>query len=407
MEKTYNKLSLLFFVVFAMAGASCEPSQGDLPCINVHKNYPEKQTPITEFADISYVHLDAQDRDYLFSGTINDVTESTIVVFDRSSGSVLFFTRDGRPKSRFNRSGRGPGEYAPISMLRAIYDEDSDEVFLFVSEFGFATGSSILVYSSTGEYKRTLSLPKGIMPFYPIEFDAQSLFFYDDRKRLDKSRKLPNREDLRYAHPYNSDYYRVSKADGSVLESVDFADDDIFWMSRSSAGSRTTASMSRVGKAASGLYICHAEVDTVFFYDGALRPVICKTPLVSDLDSKTILSNFVDAGRYQFVQTSIPYDFLQVPREKWPKYEAYYTHDTRSGEIFRQKISLPEYKDKVLHVSSYHTHYIGKEALTIFSLNMIELKEAYDAGRLSGKLKALVGRLDEDVDNIYLFARFK
>ena len=355
MEKTYNKLSLLFFVVFAMAGASCEPSQGNLPCINVHKNYPEKQTPITEFADISYVHLDAQDRDYLFSGTINDVTESTIVVFDRSSGSVLFFTRDGRPKSRFNRSGRGPGEYAPISMLRAIYDEDSDEVFLFVSEFGSATGSSILVYSSTGEYKRTLSLPKGIVPFYPIEFDAQSLFFYDERKRLDKSRKLYNREVLRYSHSYNSDYYRVSKADGSVLGSVDFADDDIFWMSQSRVGSTTKASVSRVGKAASGLYICHADVDTVFLYDGALHPVICKTPLVSDLDSKTILSNFVDAGRYQFIQTSTPYDGAQVPREDWPKYEAYYTHDTHTGEIFRQKISLPEYKDKVLHISSYHT----------------------------------------------------
>ena len=404
MVKIYSKVYLLILAVFAMVSVSCGSSQGSLPCIDVHKNYPEKEILITDIADISYVHLDAQDRDYLFSGIINYVTESAIVVNDRSSGSVLFFSRDGRPKSRFNHYGRGPGEYTEAIMIRIIYDEIADDVFLFFSGFATPLGASILVYSSTGEYKRSLVLPKGVDPSTPIDFDAQSLFFYDERNQFEKMSK---REIHRSPDSFHSDYYRISKTDGAVLDSLDFPSNEADLTFRGPRSSATVATVSRVGKYAAGLYLCHADADTVFLYDGVLRPVICKTPLASDLDPKTYMSDFVGLGRYQFVQTHTQYNWRKIPKEKWSEYEKYYVHDTHTGEIFRQKISLPEYKGKTFYMSSYHTYYNRKETIAVFSMNMLELKDAYDAGRLSGELRALVGRLDEDVDNIYLFARFK
>ena len=399
MENIYRKFQqMMIATAFAVSCFSCQQPKGDLSCIDVHKNYPEKEIPITEIADISYVHFDTQDRNYLFSGIISYVTENTIVINDRSSGSVLFFTRDGRPKSRFNHYGRGPREYTQAIMLRIVYDELADDVFLFFSGWGAPSGP-ILVYSSTGEYKRSLVLPRGVSPFTPVDFDAQSLFFYDARNQYEK---MLNREIHRSPGSFHSDYYHISKADGTVLDSLDIPNNAF-----RESGSNSMAKVMRVGKYASGLYLCHAETDTVFLYDGTLRPVICKTPLVSDLEPETYMSDFVDLGRYQFVQTHTQYDWFKIPKEEWPEYEKYYVHDTHTGEIFRQKISLPEYKGKTFYMSSYHTYYNRKETIAVFSMNMLELKDAYDVGRLSGELRALVGRLDEDVDNIYLFARFK
>ena len=36
-------------------------------CMDVRKNYPEMEVFLTDIADVSYVHLSSDDKDYLFS----------------------------------------------------------------------------------------------------------------------------------------------------------------------------------------------------------------------------------------------------------------------------------------------------------------------------------------------------
>ena len=74
----------------------------DLPFIKINESFSEKEIILTDIADITYLCLASDNEDYLFAGAINSITENIIAIIDRSSGSILFFTKDGKPKSRFN-----------------------------------------------------------------------------------------------------------------------------------------------------------------------------------------------------------------------------------------------------------------------------------------------------------------
>ena len=122
-------LLLLIVMTLTFGCSSNNQSEDSLPCIDIRKKYPKKEIILTDIADISYVHLSTENKDYLYKGGICDITENTIVVRDISSHSILFFTREGKPKSRFNRRGIGPDEYYDL-YGSIVYDETTDEVFI-------------------------------------------------------------------------------------------------------------------------------------------------------------------------------------------------------------------------------------------------------------------------------------
>jgi len=129
-EKIMKKEIALYLVLsFIVTGCSSDKeSQEELPFIDVSKEYPEKEIVLTDIADITYVYLNSSSDDYLFKGTIDYVTQNRIVVIDRSSHSLLFFSKDGNPRSRFNRRGQGPEEYTDAASV--MYDEARDDVFV-------------------------------------------------------------------------------------------------------------------------------------------------------------------------------------------------------------------------------------------------------------------------------------
>ena len=157
-----------FLILIALIANSCLPNRqarDSLDFIDVRKNYPVKELILSDFADVVYLHLNSDNDDYLYQGRIHVVTENTIIIYDNVSGSILFFSKDGNPKSRFNCKGQGPNEYTNIRQIE--YDESTDDVFVLSM-----LPDIIFVYSSKGKYKRKLVLPKGtyINPF--ISFDA-------------------------------------------------------------------------------------------------------------------------------------------------------------------------------------------------------------------------------------------
>jgi hypothetical protein len=385
---------LIFFVIFAISCSSDEKKNDDVPFIDVSKTYPEKELIITDFADVSYVHLNTDDEDYLYKGSVLCVTKNTYVVNDKSSGSVLFFSRDGIPKSRFNRLGQGPEEY--ISFDRIIYDEETDDVFV-IDAYGSNNNQYVQVYSSTGEYKRKITMPQNARLQSLVSFDDKSLFVFAEEFHAAAYSRIKWGKDVSCI----TTYYRISKLNGEILDSFELISNEVVLAIQ--RGSTVIRKLySRLAKGVDGLFLCNPETDTVFYYTGdkPLIPVFHKIPLVRNQDPKVVIPNILDGGRYMFFSI----EALVIKSQ-----DICYFMDKETGEIFKQKLILHDFKGKEFEIFvSVYMLDTGDRIGYIYELELSELKEAYKENRLSGKLKELVATLNEDKDNnVFMLVNFK
>ena len=390
-------LYLFLAAIIASGCSSGRKNMEDLPFIDVRKNYPEKELLITDFADVSYVHLNSANADYLYKGFIAHmyVTNNTFVIYDNTSGSILFFSKDGTPKSRFNRVGQGPEEYYNEPWI--LYDEETDDIFVGNDQVDY-----IQVYSSRGEYKRRIPLPKYTPAHSLVSFDNQSFMVFTDeyyRYIFPESREK-NKDKI----PNYITYYRISKTNGEVLDSFILLTNDVFLVAMHPELDIFIKNIYyRSVKGKDGLFVCNPENDTVFLYthDKSLTPVFHKIPSVHKSDPMVVLDNVVDVSRYQFFYIrTIHWDIKSYPFK-------YYFRDKETNEIFRQKIILPDYKNKEFYIlaggakSAYGDGHI-------YELSLMELKQANKENRLSGKLKELVNTLNEFEDNnVFMLVHFK
>jgi len=397
--KTNYISHLVIITVLVISCSSCHRPQGDLPYIDVRKNYPQKEIFLTDIAEITYLHINSDDGDYLYSGTIRAITANTIVIPEpgSSSGNILFFDKDGQPKSRFNRLGNGPGEYR--SFQRVLYDEDTDDVFVITY-----WDTLIRVYSSTGIYKRKIVLPRNTrMGNDIISFDDSSLFFYD--ANVENNRFDVNYKDLP-ASDLISPFYRISKTDGAVLDYLELPMAPIFLGIYIDGRPLPALHKTRLIKCAEGVLLCNPENDTVFLYgkEKSLTPILHKTPLANETNPMTYLNNCVDVGNYQFMEI-YTVRAGDVYAGIFPV--KYFIRNKKTGEIFQQKLIVPDYQEKEFIIGIGQARISGLENSVFFELDLVELKEAYAQNRLSGKLKELVAILKEDDNNVFMIVEFK
>lgn len=332
--------------------SSTNQSNKELPFIDVSIEYPEKEIDLTDIADVRYVSLNSESDDYLFKGSIDYVTQNRIVVIDRSSHSILFFSKDGDPISRFNRRGQGPEEYTDAATV--MYDEEQDDVYVSPDFSGH-----IMVYSSKGE---------------PAESVIDSTFFL------------------------------ISTTDGTVLEYIQLPNKNID-LSYKDLESVFIGQVNygRIRKCSEGVLLYNPEADTIFLYnkDKVLTPYLHKMPLLSESGTKTVMDICMDAGRFQFISI---YPYLKLGSSPSPKY---YIRDKKTGEIFSQKITIPDYKGKHFFVNPRLSKYYEKEYH--LELELTELEEAYNENKLDGALKELTASLieEEDANNVFVFVDFR
>ena len=254
MMNIIEKICFVLVVIFVIGCSSNNQAEDGLFYVDISKEYAEKEISLTDITDVTYLHLNTDNEDYLYKGNLRYVSENTIIIPDDISGAILFFSKEGNPKSRFNHYGAGPEEYPSKGrdITSLIYDERQDEVFICYF-------NTIIVYSSEGEYKRKIHLQQGTRASI-VDFDDSSLFLYDDQNQF--YRFLKNTDAL--SQSKDSSFFRISKKDGIVLDYVisptnetDLTDCD---------GWRVLHDLGRIKKCAAGVLLCRSETDTVFLY---------------------------------------------------------------------------------------------------------------------------------------------
>ena len=348
----------------------------DIIQFDVSISYSEKGIKLEEVAYIEYLQLELND-DFLFAGEPHIITSDKIII--SSDGEVLVFSRDGKPLLKFDRKGNGPGEYAYIEQL--MYDEISDEIFIKYAD-------KIIAYSSNGEYKRTIPLLGTLHNIFSqvVNYDSETFLIFDSD------------------NVYSSPFSFISKKDGAVVDSIITSKGEpvmtYFFSNDFLIFSFHTF---RIVKYGDGHLLTDFSIDTVFFLPESkmLLPVLVRTPLIRSMDPVIYLNSFVEAGGYEFVST------VRVKNENGRLPVTYLMRDKTTGSVFRQKITINDYKEKLVNLSPQTISNTSNSKLGFIALNLDELKEANRENKLSGKLKEIVEKSSEDGNDVYMLLHFK
>ena len=379
MTKFSKLMTFTTFFVLILSCTNKNKSGADLIYLDVSKNYPEKSINLEEIADIKYVQPEFNE-DYLFNMAIKHVTSSTITLYDLHTREILFFTIDGKAKSKFNRNGGGPGEYSQISSF--IYDEQEDKLFAM-------TQNSIFVYSSEGHHYYTISLPEGARINGMVNFDKESLLLYNEGKG------------------YNKNFVRISKIDGSVVEEININHKDIDLSFSSTQregfivkGRGPTINITRNKE---GYLLNDHSNDTIYYYTGnnQLKPALVRTPPIFEMEPYIYINGFIETKDYLFLQKlktvmengDLPIDYIMI--------------DKNDHSAYKQKIFIKDYEGKDINLSPERANGSFDAKIGLIELTLEELNEAYADNKLSGNLKELVEASDDDTNNIFMLLYYK
>ena len=384
-QRIVINLALVTTFIFLFTDCkSRKENDNSLMQIDVSASYPEKEIMLEEVADIEYLQLEF-DEDYLFSNPPCIVTSQKIIISDREN--VLIFSRNGKPLSKFNRKGQGPGEYTYIYEL--LYDETSDEVFL-------KSEDKFLVYSSSGKYKRTFPL---LGRFYDIfskfvNYDSETILLYDD--------------DAGYPDNYSSAFSFISKKNGSVVDSIMIPKGKrVAHFAQTSAESIVYAPPYWIVKHRDGYLLTDYSIDTVYFFsrEKKLTPILVRKPNIQSMNTNIILNSMIEAGNYNFFLSITIKAVEENGRYRLPS--KYLMRDKKTGSVYQQKITFKDYQGKIINISPKIIENTKDSRLGLVVLDLTELIDANAENKISGKLKELVENSDELGNDILILLHFK
>ena len=362
-------------IQFVLLGCSCTNTDQEkgLTTIDLSKDYPKKEILLSEIADIQYVYMN-EGNDYIYGGNPLYVSDHTFVFY--SEGSFLFFTKDGQPKSKFNHQGNGPDEYDYFS--KVVYDEANDELYILSEK-------RLIVYSSSGVHKRTIAL------------------LLSDDKRITSMANYDNGSLLLFD---SDNFVLISKADGSELKRLDVSSGEkvkLYAINQDEQRVSVIAStQNQIVNYKDGLLLSDYSTDTVFFFNKSkeLMPVLIKQPSIHSMDPVIYVNAFVEAADYLFYRKII----VKVQNGQLPS--VYLMQNKKDGTVYEQEIKMDDFKGKQVEIAPEILTSSSRHGLVV--LDLVELEEAYADGRLKGKLKELMGKIDrENGNNVYMLLTFK
>ena len=351
---------------------------GGIPVLDVNKKYPKKSFCIQDIADVEYVPLGITDDMLWLRRELEYMDENYIIGANAKTG-VMVHDRQGKPLHHFHRQGGGPEEYK--SLFGLCYDQKTDE--MFINDF---MGNKIHVYDLKGNHKRSFSTGFG------------------GQNRLIEIKIFNDETLLGYVQ---DDYWiLLSRTDGKkIAEKSLRADKEINLRIRKEGGLNANVGMDMMSHQRGEHIISSYAADTIFRLtpDFKLQPLVAKTPASRSMETPVFMAYTGQTPRYLFVNTiKKEYDF-----EKQTGYPSVdYIVDKTDNQIYeRGSITNNDYQGQEVYMEDINAD--QPSDIYLQSIRASSLVEAYEKGKLSGKLKEIASKLEEDDNPVLMIMKLK
>lgn len=379
--KKLNTITLLLASMLLSCGGGKGEAQKQkvsdgLWTFDVTKKYPTKEIYIQDIADVDYIPLETNDSILWRGREVLYLDDDYIVGANRNNG-VYFHDGKGKALNMFNKMGQGPKEYS--DMYKVQYDKKSDEIYIN-DMFKY------YVYDKEGNFKRS---------FQGIEDKLYS--------RIEQFFILNEDELIQYN--YNNHYTRVSRLTGEHLGDIKLGVADSTTTLRFKKNNMIfNTIVSHFTKDKEGYIITSFPSDTTYLLTSnlQLKPIGVRIPPVSSQDVPVFLLPVKNTPRYYFMSTIKKEDSFPTKA---------YMMDKKTNQIYYLK---DYFKNKDYIGLKVHLDMFGPAVLAdlpnnvcVQSLNITKLCEAYEEGKLSGKLKDIAANLKEDDNPVLMIIKFR
>lgn len=364
--------------------------------IDVRKDYPKRTISLQDVAEVTYTPFETSNEVLMDAHAwLNFSISDSMVVTGSGSGTIFVMGRNGRLISKFNRQGRGPGEYDRIQTHAA--DLHRGEIFVYAHP----GNQKIFVYSLGGEYRRTITVPTPMWLYRMMDYNEEDLLVW---AHLPPSQTAD--DDRAYRKPFKP-YYLVSKQTGEFralpIEVTEFNDGSIHkitdidkYNSNYASRSYGASSLVRNGRE---IFISDFACDTIYSLKGGkLSPFMVPKGKAKNVD----VSLRLKTSRYSV--------FSVVERDEAAfdfKDHRFIGIDHRTGDIFEAEFRNADTVDGRFggSVNNYSTSPPAECCAML--LPALALTDARDAGKLKGRLAEVAANLKEDDNPVIMLIGFK
>ena len=377
--KRYLRMKLLYYTLLFVILASCKDEKGQQDIgiwhFDVTKEYLKKELYIQDIADVDYIPLETNDSMLWLGREIAFFDDDHIIAANPRTG-VLIHNREGEALHSFHHLGGGPEEYRGLYF--ADYDKKEDEVYILsYAECKF------YVFDCKGNYKRSFSTGHG------LKNPVGAFFLYGNEI---------------VAYSRENTYTRLSKQTGEVIGRFAFGSDSKYGLSYNQNGMKVTCPTNYFIKDKDGYILSAFASDTTWLLtpEMALRPIGVRTPSITTMEVPTFLLPIKNTSNYYFMYT--------VKKSTGYPMEMYML-DKKEKQIYwlASKLKNKDCKDQEVHLDMAGP-ISGANIpinMSIQALGASGLIEAYEDGRLSGKLKDIAVNLNEDDNPVLMIIKFK
>jgi hypothetical protein len=397
-DKLIILLAACLLLLCACGDGNKKRQTGDLPVIDLSKNHPKKEFILQDIADVEYIALETRD-DILLGhyAIIRYISDNFIIINDFELGDVFVFDRKGKAISHFNHRGQGPREYNRASHM--VFDENAREIFVCDG-----LTDRILVYSISGEYKRSLTTPT------ELNIGRGRVQNFDNETILVGGGMSLSSGGLVFSE---IPYLLLSKQDGSAVEYIDITlprrySNRIAQEFTGADGEQMFMPLDIIIRNnwhfGQDFVIADISSDTIYklAQDRHLTPLLTRTPSVHNSEPRVVWSTLLNTDRYILLEkTTLDFDAAERGRFIPP---VRLLHEFETGETY--EVTLVDADLGRWIIGSVLSPSISKN-MDAHDVQVWRFLDAYEEGKLPEELEQLAAGLEAEDNFVVRIMTFK